>query len=217
MNQLPTQTSVAPESLRPNPWNTNHCSPEAEEKIRNSIRRFGLFKPIIVRTLDDGSLEILGGEHRWQAAKDLGMPKVPVVNLGKVPDRTAKEIGLVDNGRYGEDNSVELAQLLRELDASEVATFMPFSDDDLANIFAVETINLDDLTFDHENDTPELAELPDSPAIQTHQILRFKVPVDDAHRVYEVIERVMKEQGFTKGDSLSNAGDALVHIMASQK
>lgn len=216
MNQLPTQTAVATASLRPNPWNTNHCSPEAEEKIRNSIRRFGLFKPIVVRTLNDGTLEILGGEHRWRAAQDLGMATVPVVNLGKVPDKTAKEIGLVDNGRYGEDNSVELAQLLRELDASEVATFMPFSDDELANIFAVETINLDDLTFDAENDTPTLAEIPDSPAIQTHQILRFKVPLDDAHRVYEVIERVMKEQGFTKEDSLTNAGNALVHILTNK-
>ncbi len=216
MNQLPTQSTVATASLRPNPWNTNHCSPEAEEKIRNSIRRFGLFKPIVVRTLDDGTLEILGGEHRWQAAQDLGMTTVPVVNLGKVPDKTAKEIGLVDNGRYGEDNAVELAQLLRELDVSEVSSFMPFSNDELASIFATETINLDDLTFDTESDTPTLAEIPDSPPVQTHQILRFKVPLDDAHRVYEVIERVMKEQGFTKEDSLTNAGNALVHILTNK-
>ena len=68
--------------LRPNPWNTNHVTPENEEKLRASIARFGVFKPIICRELQDGTLEILGGEHRWQTARDMGLDTVPVVNLG---------------------------------------------------------------------------------------------------------------------------------------
>ena len=94
--------------LRPNPWNTNAVSPENEEKLRRSIERFGVFKPIICRELPGGTLEILGGEHRWQTAREMGLDTVPVVNLGAVSDERAKEIGLVDNGRYGEDDTLAL-------------------------------------------------------------------------------------------------------------
>lgn len=203
--------------LQPNPWNTNHCSPESEEKIRNSIKRFGLFKPIVARELADGTLQILGGEHRWRAALDLGLSEVPVVNLGTIPDKKAKEIGLVDNGRYGEDNTVELAQLLRELDTDELIEFMPLEAEDLTAIFSTETINLDDLTLP-DDDQHDLLDAPmtSEPVALTHQLFRFKVPVDDAHRITELIERTMQEQGFTHSDSLTNAGDALVHLLLAK-
>ncbi|WP_199153560.1 ParB/RepB/Spo0J family partition protein [Chromobacterium sp. ASV23] len=207
------QLSVNPNTLTPNPWNTNHCTPDAEQKIRNSIKRFGLFKPIIVRELADGTLQILGGEHRWRAALDLGLVEVPIINLGRIHDRRAKEIGLVDNGRYGEDNMTELALLLKELGADEVAEFMPYTDADLTAIFSTETINLDDLLLPDE--TPEDPEIPEPSAApaQTHQLLRFKVPFDDADRITAIIEKVMRDQGYTDEDSLSNAGNALVHLL----
>ena len=41
----------------------------------------------------------------------------------------------------------------------------------------------------------------------------MKVPVEDAARVTKIFDKVMKMQGFVESDSLSNAGDALVHIV----
>lgn len=203
--------------LKPNPWNTNHCSPDAEEKIRESLRRFGMFKPIVVRELDDGSLQILGGEHRARAAIDLGMDEVPIVNLGRIDERKAKEIGLVDNGRYGEDDSHQLAELLNELGLENVSAFMPFTDDEMSAVFTASTIDLDSLTLPDERPSfDDAAPEPVQAAVQTHVLMRFKVPVDDQHRVTEAIERVMQEQGFDKEDSLSNAGNALVHILTAK-
>ncbi|WP_228202313.1 ParB/Srx family N-terminal domain-containing protein [Acinetobacter baumannii] len=43
-----------------------------------------MFKPIIVRTLLDGRLQIIGGQHRAMIAKRLGLLTVPVMNLGRI-------------------------------------------------------------------------------------------------------------------------------------
>jgi ParB/RepB/Spo0J family partition protein len=200
-----------PSTLAPNPWNTNIVSPENQQKLEESVKRFGMFKPIVVREIDNG-LQIIGGEHRWDAAKALGHAQVPVVNLGRISDKKAKEIGLVDNGRYGADDTLQLAQLLDGLgvQADELSSFMPYSESDFASIFSSVNISLDDL------DLPDDVENPVAPATkpaQTHQIMRFKVPVDDVGAITDMIEKTMKEQRFTDEDSLSNAGNALVHLL----
>lgn len=201
-----------PELLAPNPWNTNIVSPENMAKLDASIKRLGLFKPIVVRENSGGNLEILGGEHRWESAKRLGMEKVPVVNLGVVSDQRAKEIGLVDNGRYGADDTLQLAGLLDDLGlgAEELASFMPYSESDFASIFSSVNISLDDLDLDDGDERPQT---PATKPAQTHQIMRFKVPLEDAGTISELIERTMKEQRFVDEDSLSNAGNALVFLL----
>jgi ParB-like chromosome segregation protein Spo0J len=200
-----------PRTLRPNTWNTNVVSPENELKIEESIKRFGVFKPILVRE-HDGFLEILGGEHRARVAMKLGYKEVPVLNLGPISTKEAKEIGLVDNGRYGEDDSLQLSALLRELgDVSEIESYLPYSSEDLSSIFSTSSIALDDLDMP-EDDSP-IPELPTSAPPMTHQLMRFKVPVGDAMRIQELIEKTMASQGYTSEDSYSNAGNALVHLL----
>lgn len=198
--------------LHPNPWNTNTVSPENEAKLRASIERFGVFKPIICRELPSGELQILGGEHRWQTAREMGMATVPVVNLGAISDTKAKEIGLVDNGRYGEDDTLALAELLKDLgDTTDLLGFLPISDDEMTSIFSATSIALEDLDS-HDGGLPDLGS-PSLAPIKTHQIMRFKIPVEDAERVQKIIESTMNAQGFLDDDAMSNAGNALVHLL----
>ncbi|MFT4064297.1 ParB/RepB/Spo0J family partition protein [Paraburkholderia sp.] len=215
MGKTPFQTmNVAPERLKHNGWNTNVVSPENEAKIDASIRRLGLFKPIICRELADGTLEILGGAHRRDSAIRLKMPEVQVINLGRLDDKRAKEIGLVDNGRYGNDDTLRLAELLDGLGSpDDLATFMPYTDADFASIFSSVNIDLDDLDIPDDDGSPSA--LPKEKPVQTHTILRFKVPVEDAATITDQIEATMKAQRFTEDDALTNAGHALVHLIAN--
>lgn len=200
--------------LRPNPWNTNVVSPDNEAKLDESLKRFGIFKPILARKTDDG-LEILGGQHRWEAAKRLGLKKVPVISLGAIDDTTAKEIGLVDNGRYGVDDADGLANLLKNLGRpADLATFLPYSDKELEVIFKTDALDFDSLDIDGDDDEIELKPTETSTG-PTHQIMRFKVPVEDAEWVSSLISKVIKTKGLTDSDSLTNAGDALVYILNS--
>ncbi|UUZ75500.1 ParB/RepB/Spo0J family partition protein [Polaromonas sp. P1(28)-13] len=204
------QSTIAPGLLKPNPWNTNHVSSENEAKIDVSVKRFGMFKPVLVRELPDGTLQIIGGQHRVESAIRLKLPTVPYHNLGVISDNKAKEIGLVDNGRYGADDVLQLAELLEGLGGiDDIAAFMPYSDTELTSIFSSVNIELDDL------DLPDDDGAPSAPAvrlIQTHSVMRFKVPSGDVATITERIDKVMKDQRFTEEDSLSNAGNALVHI-----
>lgn len=208
----PAMQSLDPRSLTPNPWNTNVVAPDNEAKIDASLKRLGMFKPIVVRTLADGTLQILGGAHRRDSAIRLGLKEVPVMNLGAISDAKAQEIGLVDNGRYGNDDSIALAHLLESLGSpEELGAFLPFTATDFESIFSSVNIALDDL--DSLDDDPSAApSAPAAKAPQTHVVMRFKVPVGDANTITDKIERVMKQQRFTDDDSLTNAGNALVHI-----
>ncbi len=198
--------------LFPNPWNTNTVAPDNQAKIEASIKRYGMFKPLICRTLDDGRLQIVGGEHRWEAAKAIGIQEVPIVNLGKIDDKRAKEISLIDNSRYGTDDSLKLAEVLKELD--DVSEVMPISNKELEEIFSATTIDLDALDKVEEEADEEAEETVEelTKSKPTTQVMRFKVPVADAEFVQNVINGICKLQGFTGSDSLTNAGDALVFL-----
>jgi hypothetical protein len=210
----PTLQNVDPHQLQPNPWNTNVVGPDNEAKIDASVQRLGMFKPIVVRTLADGTLQILGGAHRRDSAIRLGLPTVPVVNVGTVSDKKAKEIGLVDNGRYGNDDTIALSKLLDELGTpGELGEFLPYTDTDFESIFATSNIALDDLDDLDLDDTAGPVTTPATRAPQTHAIMRFKVPVEDVDTITAKINAVKKRQRFDDEDSLTNAGNALVHIL----
>lgn len=208
--------------LRKNPWNTNKVSPENEAKIRSSILRNGIFKPILVRQVpgEDG-YEIIGGEHRWEQAVELGYAEVPVCNLGEISEIQAKEIGLIDNARYGADDTLGLAELLKEIgDADVLQDFLPYGQSDIDAIFSSVTIALDDLGIDENFEaTPETAaeEAPLERAPKTHTIMRFKISLGDAERITALIARTQRDEGLTTADELTNAGDALVHLLLGGK
>jgi len=213
--------------LRKNPWNTNRVSADNEAKIRTSIERNGMFKPILVRETGEMLLsdppkpvyEIIGGEHRWEQAIELGYEEVPVANLGKISDIQAKEIGVIDNARYGADDTLSFADLLKELgDVDELQDFLPYGSADLDAIFSASVIALDELEIDEnfENDAPlpeEDEEKPVKPT-KTHQVMRFKVSLGDAERLTKLIAKTQKEQGLTTEEDLINAGDALIHLLS---
>jgi ParB-like chromosome segregation protein Spo0J len=211
---------AAPATLLPNPWNSNVVGPEMEARLEESIRRMGFYKPIVVRELPDGSLQILGGEHRTRAAQRMGIAEVPYVNLGHIPDSQAKAIGLADNGRYGEDDALKLGEILKDLGGEDVTKFLPYTEQDLAGIFAADSIDLDMLGLDDEEkgeETIPTLEKPERPTI-THALMRFKVPVEDQARVEAFISHVVKTNGFkAEEDSMVAAGMALVAIVSAAR
>lgn len=209
-------TEIEVGALRPNQWNTNVVSPENEDRIAESLKRFGMFRPIIARQIEGiAGYEILGGEHRWKVASKLGYKTVPVINLGYIDDVKAKELGLVDNGRYGEDDTMMLSELLKELgDTSDLLSFMPYSEDEFSTILSTSSIALDDLEIEDDDESlPTISEK----TIQTHNIMRFKIPVEDSKFVEGMIEQAMKSQGFTDDDSMMNAGNAIIYLLRNLK
>jgi ParB-like chromosome segregation protein Spo0J len=208
--------TVSVKALRKNTWNTNQCSPDMEARIRKSIERNGLFKPILVRQVEKHvGYEIIGGEHRWEQAVALGYVEVPVANLGYVDELHAKEIGVIDNARYGVDDTLSLAELLKEIgDSDELQEFLPYGSADIDAIFSAVSIDLDDLELDEDF---EKTSEPEEPALpkpsKTHTVMRFKIALADAERITALIASTRRTHDFTGADELTNAGDALVLLL----
>lgn len=204
---------VSPSLLSPNPWNSNQVGPEMEQRLRASIEEFGLYKPIIVRENVEGNLEILGGEHRWRVAASMGLEVIPIVNVGPLDDRRAKTMGLADNGQYGEDDAGKLALILKDIGIEDVQTLLPYSSEDIAGMFAIADVDLVNLGFDDDENVPPLPDAGAARPTVTHELMRFKVPVEDRERVEKLIQSVIKSNGLNaEQDSMVAAGMALVVI-----
>lgn len=208
-----------PALLQENPWNPNEVDAINEEKLANSLEEFGLFKPILVRELEDGTRQILGGQHRNRAALLKGYEQVPVLNLGVMSDEKAKKIGLVDNGRYGEDDMERLAEVFSDLgDIDSILGILPMDQSDFDNIFSNDgsDLDLDELLDAEEGEDSEVPDLDiPSSTVKTHQIMRFKVAITDAPAFEAFIRKIQREQGFTESDALTNAGDALTYALGT--
>jgi len=209
---------INPRELIPNPWNSNNVSPEGMERLYSSLKRHGFVKPVIVRERPDGVLEILGGQHRVEAAISMGFEEVPTLNLGEVSDARAKEIGLIDNARYGSDDANALADILKEIGKDvDVASFLPFTDAELAALATDLTVDdIDSLLGEDDGSKDEPEERAEKKP-PTHTIMRFKVGREDEGIVRDLINDIMKEQNFTEEDELTNAGDALVFLAQTMK
>jgi hypothetical protein len=190
---------MSPHSLVPNKWNSNKVDRKNFEKLKLSLQNLGSFKPVIAREV--GSyLEIIGGYHRCEAAKELGFPEIPVINLGSIDDQRAKEIGLVDNTRYGEDDTELLAKLLDEIDQDLMADIIPEA--------PVELPTLGDATSELAEGLKREAELEDS-----HKVLRFRLEIDKAEEIEALLSRIAHEKNIRYPDGYSNFSEALYHAL----
>ncbi|MBU1045290.1 MAG: ParB/RepB/Spo0J family partition protein [Candidatus Omnitrophica bacterium] len=83
-----------------------------EEKLHDlieSIKEKGIVQPLIVRKHSDKSYELIAGERRLRAAKELGLDRVPVV-VKEVNDQEMLELSIVENIQRDDLNSIEEAK-----------------------------------------------------------------------------------------------------------
>lgn len=110
----------------------------AVEPTKESIRRFGYVKPILV----DKAGVIIAGHTRYVAAYQLGLEFVPVV-YSNMDDEQAKKYRILDN-KLAEKSSFDEDQLLEELRQMEVPSDMQaffFEDIDQMLSFSFDSIN----------------------------------------------------------------------------
>jgi len=87
--------------IKENARNPRKISKEAYEKLLNSIREFPEMlelRPLVI----DGDNEVIGGNMRLKALKELGYKEVPVILADKLTDEQKKRFVVVDNLPFGE-------------------------------------------------------------------------------------------------------------------
>ena len=62
------------EAIKPNPKQPRRrFDSESMEVLTASIKASGMIQPLLVRPLAEGGYELIAGERRWRAAKEVGL------------------------------------------------------------------------------------------------------------------------------------------------
>ena len=124
------------EKLKEAPWNPNHMDAAMLARLTESISRYGLIVPLVVRPADDG-YEVLSGNQRLAVITALGHQVVPcvVVDAG---DADAMLMTQALNAIHGEDDLAAKAEvvrtILRFMPESSVLSLLPESTESLATL-----------------------------------------------------------------------------------
>ncbi len=100
--------------------------PRSEAKpsdgLISSIKKHGIKHPIIVRKMPDGTIKIIDGERRTNAAKELKIEKVPVKFDGVKTDNEAFELAFALNFTSESLSVMETAEALRKIKENDKLT-----------------------------------------------------------------------------------------------
>ena len=82
-------------------------------ELSESIKKHGVFQPLLVQKKDD-YYKIIAGERRWRAAKIAGLKTVPVI-IKDLSEQEIAEIQLIENIQREDLNPIEVAEGYRQL------------------------------------------------------------------------------------------------------
>jgi DNA modification methylase len=163
--------------LIPRITNPRTHTPEQVALVKTSMKEFGWTNPILV----DSAGGVLAGHARLRAAQELGMPEVPVIQLGHLTEAQQRALVIADNqlaitgAGWDEDTlRLELAALSGE---SFDMHLLGFDDADLTRLLAQvdATSGLTD-----EDAVPELPVTPVSAAGDLWNLDSHKLLVGDS-------------------------------------
>jgi len=86
---------------------------EKMEELKGSIKKHGIIQPIVVRKMANG-YEIVAGERRLKAAKEIGLKKMPAI-IKSFNNEKSLEIALAENIQREDLNPVEQANAFKRL------------------------------------------------------------------------------------------------------
>ncbi len=105
----PVNEQTAIENIVPSPLQPRkHFTPGQLDELVDSIRQHGIIQPLIVRKVND-KLELIAGERRWRASKELGLATVPI-RIREATDHEVLEMALIENIQRKDLDPMEEAQ-----------------------------------------------------------------------------------------------------------
>ena len=168
-------------------YNPRQLTKDQYTQLKDSLTRFGLVDPLIVNKHKSRKNILVGGHQRLRIAKEIGMDKIPCVEVD-LPLDLEKELNIRLNKNVGEWDYDSLANYF---DVSELMEW-GFSDKDL---------------FQFDQDYGTDFELPDGDK-EPFQQMTFTVSNEQAETVKETLQKAKQSDFGNTGNENSN-GNAL--------
>lgn len=139
---------ISVKKFKPNPWNSNEMPESMFKHLKEEFDRVGFLQPVLARKKEN-EFEIIDGEHRWRASKEMNIKEIPAI-IVEMDDTTAKTTTINMNQIKGENNPLKFAELLNELEndlsKEEISEILKISENEIeANKFLLEMPDVDEL------------------------------------------------------------------------
>lgn len=106
---------VPTKDIVPNPYQPrNEFEPEKLDELKRSILENGLIQPITVRRMN-GNYELISGERRLRACKDIGFKEIPAYIIQVETKEAMLALSLIENIQREELNAIEVAHAYKRL------------------------------------------------------------------------------------------------------
>ena len=111
------------ESIKANPYQPRQFFDDEQlRSLANSIKRKGVFQPILVQKLSDGTYQLVAGERRMRASQLAGLAEIPAIITNFSPEEQL-EVAILENVQRENLNPIEEAEgykrLLDEFDHTQ--------------------------------------------------------------------------------------------------
>ena len=92
------------------------------QELSISIKNIGIIQPITVRKIDNNKYQLISGERRLRACKEIGLKKIPAY-VREANDQDSLEMALVENIHRQDLDAIEIAiscqRLIEEINLTQ--------------------------------------------------------------------------------------------------
>ncbi len=130
-----------------------YFDPESLQELVSSVKQHGILQPLLVRPLPSGGYELIAGERRYRAAKEVGLTEIPVV-IRELSDEAALQLALIENLQREDLNPVEETEGILQLLALQLGQSLETVPSLLRQLFNQE-FRSSSQTLDTESTAPD--------------------------------------------------------------
>lgn len=193
--------TISIEKLTRAHWNYKTDDEFMQKRLVENIKRNGQVENLLVRQLGDGSYEVVNGNHRYMAMKELGYDKVVVCDLTPMTEEQAKRIAIETNETRFDSDPMLLASMVSDTfeHFDDFADTIPFTDDQVDGFDSMLT-----------NDNSEIVDT--APTMQSktktvlsvggedYKIVKLELSADVADRFTAQVNRLQSLLGFSSSN-----------------
>ncbi len=114
--QLDILAKISVDQISPNPFQPrSNFDPATQEELKKSILSHGLIQPITVRRTAQEHYELISGERRLKACKDIGYKEIPAYIIKVDSQEAMLAMALIENIQREKLNPIEIGYAYKRL------------------------------------------------------------------------------------------------------
>ena len=114
--QIDVLAKISVEFISRNPYQPRfNIDPVSLDELKKSILTNGLIQPITVRRTPDHKYQLISGERRLQACKEIGFKEIPAYIIDVASDELMLALALIENIQREKLNAIEVGSAYKRL------------------------------------------------------------------------------------------------------